>query len=158
MDVFLVIYIYAFFSSLGFALLYNVRGYLLFWTALGGAVGQFAFDVSKVFGLPVDYLLATLALALYSEIMARFTKVPVMVYLTVGVLPIVPGAGVYHTMFSLFNRDEVGFVTHGTETLLAAGSIALAIVLVSSTVRLFKLKRFPFLRHHQKSAYKPNMR
>ncbi len=152
-----MIYIFSFFASLGFALLYNVRGRLLFWTALGGAVGKFAFDLTSHLGLPREFLLATIAIAVYSEIMARFTKTPVMVYLIVGVLPIVPGAGVYRTMSSLFQGDSAGLMQYGTETLLASGAIAFAIVLVSSTVRIFKLRRFPFLHHHHKSDYKPNM-
>lgn len=153
-----MIYIISFFASLGFALLYNVRGHLLFLTALGGSLGKLILDLTSYLGLTRQFLMATIAIAIYSEIMARFSKTPVMIYLIVGVLPIVPGAGVYRTMSSLFQRDSVGFMQYGVETLLASGSIAFAIVLVSSTVRIFKLRRVPFLQHHKKSDYKPHMR
>lgn len=153
-----VIYVFSFFSSLGFALLYNLRGRILFWTALGGALGKLAFDLNVIAGEAFDFFIASVVLAIYAEVMARLTKVPVMVYLIVGVLPIVPGAGVYRAIENFIAGNISVSMGYATDSLVACGCIALAFVLVSSTVRIFKLRRLPLLKQHLKSDIRPKMR
>lgn len=137
--------LYAFWASFGFAFLYNIRGRRLFYTAVGGAFCQFIFDMTTIYGVPMNFLLATIALSLYAEIMARITYDPVMVYLIVGILPIVPGAGVYRTMLALFEGDAAAFQVDGRYTVLATGAIAVAILMVSSIIRIFKLRNLQYI-------------
>lgn len=151
-------FIFAFFCSLCFAILYNVKGKFLFFAPLGGAICRLIFDFTVSGGVVFEFFLASTALALYAEVMARLTKVPVMIYLIIGVLPIVPGAGVYNTMASLFEGDMVTFAEVGTSTLLGAGAIALAFMTVSSVVRIFKIRRFPILRQFTDRRYMPWMK
>ena len=73
--------------------------------------------------------------------MARVDKVPVIVYLIIALLPLVPGSGMYYTMEYWLTGDEVAFVTTGSHTIMIAGALALGIVLVSSMVRLWKIMR-----------------
>lgn len=153
-----MIYIFSFFSCIGFALLYNLRGQLVFWTSLGGALGKLAFDLNVIAGQAFDFFIASIALAIYAEIMARVTKVPVMVYLIVGVLPIVPGAGVYRAIENFINGNIPVSMRYATDSLVACGAIALAFILVSSTVRIFKLRRFPLLKQHQKLDFRLRMK
>lgn len=142
-------YLYAFSASLGFAFLYNIRGRRLFYTAVGGAFCQFVFEAAGTAGIPMNFLLATIALSLYAEVMARLTYDPVMIYLIVGILPIVPGAGVYRTMLALFQGDSAAFQVDGRYTVLATGAIAVAILLVSSIVRIFKLRNLQYINPHR---------
>lgn len=151
-------FLFAFLCSFCFAILYNVRGRFLIFSALGGALCRLIFDVTVTYGFVFEFFLASTVLALYSELMARLTKVPVMIYLIIGVLPIVPGAGVYNTMASLFQGDMVAFSQHGTTTLLGSGAIAMAFMAVTSLVRIFKIRRFPFLRQFTDRRYMPRMK
>lgn len=132
-------YLAAFFASFFFAILYNVRGWLLFYTSICGMIGKIVFDLLVDEGLIIQFLIATMVMCIYAEIFARVCKAPVMVIIIVGILPIVPGAGVYNTIDSLLNSQMSNFYMYGINTLLSAGAMALGLILVSSLVRLLKM-------------------
>ena len=82
------------------------------------------------------YLLATIAVAVLSEIFARLYKTPATVFLIIGIIPLVPGGGIYYTMEALINGDLPLFVRYGMETAASAGAIAVGCSLVSSVARI----------------------
>ena len=86
----------------------------------------------------VLYLLATIGISLYAEIMARLTKSPTTIYLAVALIPLVPGGGIYYTMLYFINGDTDLGVTTGIHTLLISGALAVGIIMVSSTVNLVR--------------------
>jgi len=134
--------IYAFAACFFFAIIYNIHGKKLIPVALGGAIGWCAYLLCS--GLNRDiyqYLLATIVIAVYSEIMARVNKVPVTIYLIVALLPLVPGGGIYYTMEYCINGNLSAFIHTGLHTVGIAGALALGILLVSSVVRLIKEMR-----------------
>src|SRR5665647_501481 len=99
--------LYAFGGSLAFALVFNISKNKLLLSAIGGVIGQltyllFQFIISNDVALS---LLATMAISLYAEMMARVTKSPTTVYLAVALIPLVPGGGVYYTMLYFINED-----------------------------------------------------
>lgn len=151
-------YVYAFFASFCFGFLYNVRGKLLFTTALGGALCRLTFDLFQGWVPFFQFFIASMILTFYGEYMARVTKTPVMIYVVIGFLPIVPGAGVYNTMSAFFYGDMDAFIQHGSYTMIGSGAIALAIIAVSSTVRIFKIRRFPILRQFRDRRHMPRMK
>ena len=76
--------LYAFLSCVAFSVFYNVKLKWIPVTCLGGALGwlvylllDFPSDVPK-------YFVATVVIAVYSEIMARICKVPATLFLTVA--------------------------------------------------------------------------
>ena len=79
--------------------------------------------------------IAALAVSLVSNIFARKFKTPVTLFLVAGILPIVPGAGMYRTVHYILNSDESMVAYYLTQTLEIAGVIALAIVIVDSIFR-----------------------
>lgn len=134
-----MVYIAAFFASFFFAILYNVRGRLLIYSSVCGMLGKIVFDMLGDQGMVVQFLVPTMVMCVYAEIFARLCKAPVMVIIIVGILPIVPGAGVYNTIDSLLNSQMSSFYMYGINTLLSAGAMALGLVLVSSFARLLKM-------------------
>ncbi len=79
---------------------------------------------------------AGLLIALLSELLARRFKAPAILFASVGVIPLVPGGGLYSTMLYMTQRDYSAAVSEGVTTVLIAGCIALAIALVSSFFRV----------------------
>lgn len=132
-------YLAAFFASFFFAILYNVRGRLLIYSSICGMIGKIVFDLLVDQGLIMQFLLATIVMCVYAEIFARICKAPVMVIIIVGILPIVPGAGVYNTIDCLLNSQMSSFYMYGINTLLSAGAMALGLIMVSSLARLLKM-------------------
>ena len=54
---------------------------------------------------------------------------PATVFIVTGIFPIVPGAGIYYTAYSLIVSDMALFQQKGMETLVLAGAIAIGILL-----------------------------
>ena len=131
--------LYSFLGCVGYCLVFNIRmrQRRLLLASLGGAVGWCVYllcgwlqnDITQSFA-------AILAVAAYSEIMARLQKSPATVYLIVGLIPLVPGGGIYYTMEYCINGDMMNFMNTGIHTLGIAGALAIGILLVSACVRI----------------------
>ncbi|MBK5241614.1 threonine/serine exporter family protein [Clostridium sp.] len=135
---------YAFLSSLGFGVLFNIRGKNLIIAAIGGGLSWFTYllagklQPSLVFSLFV----ASLVGSIYSEIMARLRKSPVTIFIICSIIPLVPGSGMYYTTLEAVKGNFDASLSKGVVTLFSAGAIAIAIVFVSSiSTILNKLKR-----------------
>lgn len=120
----------AFFASYFFSVLFNTQKKELFYCGIMGAsswglytVGENLLKVQP----EISSFIASLAVGILTCYLARLRKAPVTVFLVAGIIPIVPGAGMYRTMFALLNNDYTGTVTHLIETLQAAGAIAIAL-------------------------------
>ena len=95
------------------------------------------------------YLAATVVVSVLSELMARVMKAPATIFLIVGIIPLVPGGGIYYTMYALLNGDMQLFAQKGAETAACAAAIAVGCSLVSSAVQILSLLR---ARSHRKQA------
>ncbi len=142
--------LYAFLSCVAFSVFYNVKLKWIPVTCLGGALGwlvylllDFPSDVPK-------YFVATVVIAVYSEIMARICKVPATLFLTVAFLPLVPGGGMYYTMEYCMRGETELFMETGLHTLALAGAIAVGIMLVSSLMRMWKVMKAPKLLYKER--------
>lgn len=83
-----------------------------------------------------QYLISTIIVSAYAEIMARVFKAPVTGFLTIGILPLVPGGGIYYTMEHCVLGETDLFIETGIHTLAIAGALAIGVLVVSSMVRL----------------------
>lgn len=75
---------------------------------------------------------AALLVAILSQIFARVSKAPVTLYLVTGILPLVPGVGMYRTVYYLLQSNHELTSYYLSYTLQIAGMIALAIFVVDS--------------------------
>ena len=131
--------LFAFIGCGGFAVIYNIHGGGVFICALGGALGWLVYLLSA----PVlqseisQTFLAAMAVSAYSEFMARIRKCPVTGYLLVAIFPLVPGGGIYYTMEHAFNGDTETFLSSFLHTLGVAGALAVGVLMVSSSVRMW---------------------
>ncbi len=84
---------------------------------------------------------ATVALSLLSELAARVFKQPVTIFVIPGIIPIVPGLGMYKGMTKIIENNYEG----GVNTLLTAGmdagAIALGMMFMTSIFRVLKISR-----------------
>jgi len=127
-------------ATLGFGVIFNIRGKNLFFSALIGGVSWFTYllCVKHNTSLMFSYFAPSVVLTLCSEILARFLKTPVTSILISGLIPLVPGSGIYYTMFYMLEKDMEKAVFKGVETMFAAGALSFGIVVVSSLVRILK--------------------
>lgn len=139
---FLLPVVYAFFSAMAFAFLYRVRGIEIIYTSLGGGIGWlFYLLVMFIFRFDTDvagYLAAAFSIALYAEIMAIIRKKSALLYSTIAIFPIVPGAAILRTMEYLLRGDLERFAVQGSYSLQVSGAIAMGILIGGSAVRLVR--------------------
>lgn len=131
---------YAFFATVGFAYIFNAPKKSIFTTGVIGALGWiiYSYFVSSHNAAVMGSFIGAFVVAVLSEISARLFKMPVTIFLISGIIPLVPGSGLYYTMLALVQKNYGNAISIGTETIFAAGSIAVAIALVSS---LFKRRK-----------------
>ena len=134
-------FIYCAFAAFAFAFLFNAPRRSLLVTALVSAVGYVLYSLIAVGGNPIiGFFAGTALIALGSELAARKLKMPVNVFISAAVIPLVPGIGLYQTMLSMVQgKYSLAFSTF-VSAMLAISAMAVAIAMVSFVFRV-TLKR-----------------
>ena len=126
-------------SCIGFCLLINIHRKSIFVAAAIGGLGWLTFEIlmnngsSKALAAFWGACIVTLA----SEFCSRKLKEAATVYIIPGILPLVPGAGLYYTMTEIINANYQQGASTANETFFVAGAIAIAILIAGSFVRVF---------------------
>lgn len=137
-------FLYAMASTAGFCLIFNVpRRHMLTASAVG-ALGWVTFQWALQCGIgnvPACFY-ASCVVALLSDICSRIFKDASTLFVIPGILPLVPGTGMYNTMLSFLEGDFPKTASIGSQTVLMAGGIAVALLVVASILKvLVTIKR-----------------
>lgn len=135
--------VWAFTGTFSFGLIFNLRGKNLMYASLGGLLAWVTYLVSKAAGAEevMAYFIASVGISFYAEIMAIERKTPVTVFIMLGMIPLVPGGGIFYTMQGLITKNYEMFLQKGFITFASAGAIALGILIASfcvQTIRYFQ--------------------
>ncbi len=133
----------AFIGCIGFYIVFNIHGPGGILCALGGLLSWSVYCAAYHFSKDnvISTFFATIAAAIYSEIMARIRKCPAISYLVVSIFPLLPGAGIYYTANYIVRGDIDSFGTQGMNTIAIAGVLAVGILMVSTIVRLLFVRK-----------------
>lgn len=125
-------------GCIGFSILFNIHGPGGLLCALGGVVTWVVFDLILKAGAGemFAYFSGAFLASVYAEVMARVRKYPAISYLVVSLFPLIPGAGIYYTMYYAVHGNMERFAAEGTRTGAIAGVMAVGVLLVSTIVRL----------------------
>jgi uncharacterized membrane protein YjjB (DUF3815 family) len=130
----------AFFATAAFSVIFYLPKKFIIQAGLTGSAGWFIYlisaDITKDKVLAT--LLATLFVALVSHILARVLKTPVIMFLIPGIIPMVPGAGMFQIVQSIVENNVDQTAAYFFQTLQMAGAIALGIFIIDT---LFRRKR-----------------
>ena len=131
----------AFLAILCFAIMLETPKKYIVFAGIVGAVGWFVFLFAEKMGASEVFatFLSALTIAFISHVFARVFKTPVTGFLIAGILPTVPGAGMYHIGYYLFQRDMDMMAYYITSVLQIAGVIAAAIFIVDGIFRVVSL-------------------
>lgn len=121
-------------GSIGFGILFNLRGRRLMLAGLGGMLGWIIYLILyRITGHEVmSYGLATVLTTLYSQAMARIVKSPATLFLVPSVVPMLPGGYLYYSMLYAVSGDWDNFLAEGVLTLSTAAAIAVGMMVGSS--------------------------
>jgi Zn-dependent protease with chaperone function len=86
----------------------------------------------------VSALLATMAVAAISELLARIAHCPTLVFLLAGVIPIVPGSFLYRMMKALIEKNVSDAFSYGSIALKISLGVAGGIVAIAATISILR--------------------
>ena len=121
----------AFGASLGFSILFNASRTHLICCGIAGACSWFLYAVmlQQGFSPLMANFIAVLGLSILTGHLARLKKAPITVFLAPGIIPLVPGAGMYRTMFYIFGGEYARGGRIFIETMEIAAILAVGIAI-----------------------------
>lgn len=135
-------FVYSFLATIAFAVLFQSPKRTLILSGVIGAIGWIVFVYLRQhleYNSFYSNFVATFVLALNCELCARIFKQPATVFLIPGIIPLVPGLGMYQGMKEIIEKS----FSSGMNTLLTAGTdaaaIALGIMFTASIFRVLKM-------------------
>lgn len=141
-----------FIAALGFALFYNVRKCHVLYATIGGVITWIIYYIlhSMNAGLLPSCLIASMFAAIYAEVLSHIYKTPTAVFFLISVIPLVPGRGLYYTMFYAVSTNWEQCGAFALSTFESAAGIALGICAIGAVVQTW----IAFKKHAEKLARK----
>ena len=137
-------FLFSFVATAAFGVLFQAPKRTLWMCGLVGAVGWCVYKyllVDLAYTSFYANLIATVALTVLGEIFARTSREPATIYIATGVIPLVPGLGLYNGM----NKIIMHAYEQGGDILITAATdsmaIALGIMMVASIFRVMRMKK-----------------
>ena len=131
-------FLFAFAATLGFCILFHVPKRHIATASLIGALGWVVYYASAAYGNGSAFscFIAACLVGLLGDICSRVFKEASTVYIIPGILPLVPGAGMYYTMLAIIEGNLEETAATGTETLMMAGAIAVGLLVMGAILRI----------------------
>lgn len=133
----------AFLGTVGFAVLYGVPRKEYIHASVCSTIGWIAYLLMiRLAGATVieSTFVATLVVVLVSRFMAVDRRCPVIVFQICGVFPLIPGAGIFWTVYYIVNKQLSEAFSSGFTALGMAVAIVLGIIFITSLPgRMFKI-------------------
>lgn len=132
----------AFFAVLTLSVLFSIPKRFLVYSGIVGAIGWLIYLICIRIELKetTSMFFATLTVALISHSFARILKAPVTVFLIPGILPMVPGVGMYRIVYYMITENSEMAAYYFNHTLQIAGMIAIAVFIMDTCFRMMKKK------------------
>lgn len=139
--IYLKAFIYSFIASLGFALIFNAPKRSILPACLVGGISWVVYEFLQVQNCNYIFsaFLAAFIIGILGEIFSRRLKNPATLFILPGLIPLVPGAGMYYSMNYLIAQNYNSFIAVGAKTFFTA--VALSIGIVASSIFSKSLRR-----------------
>lgn len=142
-------FFFAMLGTIAFSILFQAPRREIIFCGFTGGLGWIVYytlintGMNHIFSCTV----ATVILTILARCFASLRRNPATVYLVAGILPLVPGAGIYYTAYYLVNSDKTLFLEKGLETFEFAAAIGFGILIGFSIPQ--KLFNRTFSRQHK---------
>ena len=126
----------SFLATLAYAVLFNVPKQYYTTCGITGLSGWIVYlAMCQVTTVALASFVGTLAVVLISRIFTVRKKCPITIFLVSGIIPLVPGAGIYYTAYYLVTGQMSLAAVKGLEAVKIAFAIVLGIIFVVSIPR-----------------------
>lgn len=125
-------------STLGFCLLFHIPKRSILPCAIIGGLGWAMFLISGSLGSSkvLSCFFAALLVGFLCGFASRTFKEASTVFIIPGIMPLVPGSGMYYTMLALLSHDYSLAASTGSQTLFMAGAIALGVMITGGFFKI----------------------
>ena len=142
MDLFLNV-MCAIVSSIAFSIFFIVPKKAIVYCTITGTISWIVYYFcSKHFGNAVSNLIASIVVGLFAEYFSVKLRLPSTVFLYIGIVMLVPGYRMYHTMEYFAKSEYLLALNSGISTVIHACSIAIGVLI--SAVFSISIKRVKF--------------
>ncbi len=123
--------------TFGLTMLYNIEWRSVSFAMVGAAIACVIFEFYVYFNgnYFVGALLAAMAVAAYSDILAHIIKTPTTIFLIPGIVPMVPGGLLFNTMLAILDNDADNASLFGSRALFIALGITVGILAATFVFR-----------------------
>lgn len=130
-------------GTLGFSIIFYIHPRRLALATLGGLIagGIYIITVRITDSEFISTTLASFAATAFSEIAARKTMAPAVVYLVPGIITLVPGNALYYTMNSIVSENYTAAMQYGKTTIEVALGISGGLISASIIWALIQKKQ-----------------
>lgn len=131
-------------ATVGYAILYHVPKRAALWVGVVGMGAWLAQYVAVQYGVTSvgAAFIGGLIVAVISELLARLMRMPVIVFVVGGIVPLVPGSAAFRTMREFVTGHDLEGLARGTETFLIASAISAGLVIAGTIMRLDRRRRY----------------
>lgn len=131
----------SFFASVGFGIIFRMRGRDLLLAGLGGAItrGGYLLLLTGVSSRILYSMLAALVAAVYAELVATGKKVPTTYFLYPSIIPLIPGDLLYNTAVGFLTQDMEAAAANGQSCALTLVGMCMGFVLSSTVIHYIRL-------------------
>ena len=134
-------FIYATLATFGFTLIFRVPKSAIIVASLTGGLGWLTYQFAAGYGFTaiIACFLGACVVALLSDIASKLSKEASTVFIIPGIMPLVPGAGMYRMMLEFIHNDMAGFADEAVQTLMSAGAIAVGLLVMGSLLKIIRM-------------------
>lgn len=131
-------FVWSFLAIIGFSLRSNLKGIRVLATGFGGGICWAIYLIVLYYtnSVLLSVFIAIILVCIYSELVARWMKTPVSVFVICVIIPLVPGSSLYYSMRAYISGETMEASRLILQTLLIAGTISIAIAIVASFTSL----------------------
>ena len=127
-----------FVGTIGFAIMYNVPKKYYIGCGVTGMAGWIVYLLvsgMNYVSAAVGSFFGAFIVVLISRMLSVKMRCPITIFLISGILPLVPGAGIYNTVYYIVTNQLTQAALKGIESLKIAFAIVMGIVIVVSIPR-----------------------
>ncbi|CAM4097138.1 threonine/serine exporter family protein [Lederbergia lenta] len=147
MDKILIHALLSFIATAGFGIIFNAPKKSLIQCGLVGMIGWMVYwsMLNVSYDVAIAAFSGAFAVALIGHVMAKRYKMPIIIFIVAGIIPLVPGGSAYDAMRHVVSNDYSGAIPLATKAFIVSGAIAMGLVfaevLVQSTMKLIRLPK-----------------
>ncbi|MBS4210310.1 threonine/serine exporter family protein [Bacillus sp. FJAT-50079] len=128
----------SFIAATAFGIIFNAPKRSLLQCGLVGMIGWLVFQLMSdaQIDLAIAAFSGAFAVALIGHLMSKQYKMPIIIFIVAGIIPLVPGGSAYDAMRHVVSNDYTGALPLAMKAFIISGAIAMGLVFAEVIMQL----------------------